>query len=50
VVIFAFKAAQCELSSPLPAVDDPVGMMSKSRLARLNSGISGGVITAGGRV
>jgi hypothetical protein len=50
VVILAFKAAQCESSSPLPVGDDPVGMMSKSRFEKLNSGIAGGVITAGGRV
>jgi hypothetical protein len=50
VVILAFRAAQCELSSPLPVGDDPVGTMSKSKLARLNSGIAGGVKIAGGRV
>ena len=49
-MMFAFRAAQCELSSPLPVGDDPVGMMSKSRFGRLNSGMAGGVITAGGRV
>jgi hypothetical protein len=49
-VIVAFKAAQCELSSPFPVGDDPVGIMSKSRSEKLNSGIAGGVITADGRV
>lgn len=50
MVIFAFKAAQCELSSPLPVGDDPVGIMSKSRFEKLNSGIAGDVKIAGGRV
>jgi len=49
-VMFAFRAAQCELSTPLPVGDDPVGVMSKSRFGKLNSGIACGAITAGGRV
>jgi hypothetical protein len=30
--------------------DDPVGIMSRSRFEKLNSGIAGGVMRAGGRV